>query len=163
MPMELVLNQSDINRAEEFSSQFGSHKPQVMIAALVVTLMENSKADRMVTGGGASAVGRVMAGAELFARLKASSDAERVLGAAFLLGVHQGSPEFTSEHIRKALSQAKAGLPENVNRAMIANAQRGFMEELGKKLGGLKSWSITQTGIDQVESLLGARGRAEQE
>jgi hypothetical protein len=154
---ELMLEQGDIERAKEFSERFSDSRELVMAAALTAILIGNSRRTGVVPLTSPATGAKPVTGVELFAKLKPGSDAEKALGAGFLLSVHQGLTEFTSEHLKNALKQAKVGLPENVSQAMITNAKRGLMEELGKKLEGRKCWSLTQTGVQHVDSLLKER------
>jgi hypothetical protein len=158
IPRTFVLNQTDIDQAEEFSKQFANHQAQILTAALTAILVAGSRVDATTPATNAEAGRKTMAPTEFFAKLKPATDTEKVLAAAFFLEFSQAVTEFTSEHIRSALRQARVVLPENINMAMISNAKRGFMSDLGKKLDGRKSWSLTQMGLEYVNSLQESRG-----
>jgi hypothetical protein len=158
MARTFALSQTDIEQAEEFSKQFGHHMDQVLTAALTAILIGGFRADGANTATNAATEVKPMAATEFFAKLKPATDTEKVLGAAFFLEVRQTVTEFTSEHIRMVLRQARVVVPENINMAMIANAKRGFMSDLGKKLEGRKSWSLTQMGLEYVRGLQESRG-----
>jgi hypothetical protein len=158
MQRTFALSQTDIEQAEEFSRQFGQYRDQVLTAALAAILVGGLPSSDSNSVGSNAHVAKSMAATEFFAKLKPATDTEKVLGAAFFLELSQGVSEFTSDQIRLVLRQARAVLPENISMAMILNAKRGFMSDLGKKLEGRKSWSLTQTGLEYVRNLQESRG-----
>lgn len=77
-----------------------------------------------------------------------SSDVERVLGAAYFITQPENTANFTAKEIEAAFREARANKLSNVNASINRNISKGLLCEADEKKDGLKSFYITQDGID---------------
>ncbi|MBN1431759.1 MAG: hypothetical protein JW931_03205 [Methanomicrobiaceae archaeon] len=83
-----------------------------------------------------------------------NTDLERVLGVAFYIDQMEGNNYFTSKEIGEKFSEARLSKPKNINDAINRNISKGLMWESDEKKNGLKSFYITNDGIEFCQNYI---------
>lgn len=147
----ITLSDQDIELAETLSAKYATHRKEVFTA--VLTALLTSQPESAVSGP-TKHKPKPMAPTEFFAAIRPAQETDRVLCAGYFLETYGNVSNFTVDHVKQCLLQAKIPPPANISLAILRNAQKGLMVETGEKQGGKKAWTLTQMGIEAVQGLL---------
>jgi hypothetical protein len=86
----------------------------------------------------------------LIKELKPKSFYDKILTCIYYLHT-QGTKTFNQNDIREAFVEALFPLPKNIVDLLNKLQKKGFLAEHTEKKDGLKSWYITQEGLDYVQ------------
>lgn len=81
------------------------------------------------------------------------SDIEKTLMIAYFLEKYENMKIFNVRDIEDGFLRAKEKIPDNTNDKINQNIRRAFLMDVPEKKDGLKSWKLTNTGIEYIESL----------
>ena len=89
---------------------------------------------------------------EFIAEKKPKSDVEKTLVIGYYLEIMENEPTFNILDIEAMFRKAKEPVPNNINLCVHSNIRKRFIMEAEEKKDNLKAWSLTQTGIDYINS-----------
>ena len=97
---------------------------------------------------------------EFFNDFNPKNNIDSVLAIGYHKEIIQGVTPFTVKDIESGFSEAKEPAPDNVNLPILNNVQKGFFMESKNIESKLKSWELTNTGIEEVKKRLIANKKA---
>jgi len=103
--------------------------------------------------GGAHLSKKQLSVKELLLRKKPKTYTDKVLAVAYYLEKYRGQKCFSSKEVNDLLKKAKEKL-KNTSDAIYRNVKKGLLMECENKKGGLKTYQLTQMGVDYVETKL---------
>jgi len=83
---------------------------------------------------------------------KPEGDVMKTLYLAYYLEKFEGLNSFATKDIEDAFRTAKESVPDNINYKIIKNIEKGFIVETKEKKDNLKTWNLTKSGEEYVES-----------
>jgi len=82
---------------------------------------------------------------------KPNTEAQVGLLIGYYLEHFEGKTSFTAKDISDGFRLAKEPVPANVSDIIFKNAKKAFIDETKEKTGGIKSWTLTNSGIQEIE------------
>jgi hypothetical protein len=89
---------------------------------------------------------------EFLAEKKPKSVNEKSRAMGYFLERYKGYKSFTSDDILKSYQSAKEPVPVNVPDTLTKNVKQRYMMDAAEPKNGKKAWTMTTTGIKDVES-----------
>lgn len=90
---------------------------------------------------------------EFFRQLKLQTHLDKILVLGYWLEMRQGQEQFTSEDILEKYKEVREAPPANIRRDLGTLVTKGFLYQPPGKAGdGAVAYSITNSGIQEVES-----------
>jgi hypothetical protein len=83
------------------------------------------------------------------------SDTQKVVALGYFLEHTEGMESFNVNDLEEVFRSAKEKVPGNMNDAVNKNISRGFLMEAAVKKDAKKSWCLTSTGENYIETKLG--------
>ena len=80
------------------------------------------------------------------------NDVQKTLGICYYLETYEHKASFNKEDIEEGFRRAKEKVPDNINYKVFRNIKNGYLMEAKNKLDNLKTWTLTNSGIEFVEN-----------
>jgi len=77
-------------------------------------------------------------------------DVKKTLSICYYLEMYEGMESFNKEDIEEGFRRAKEKVPENINYKVFRNIKKGYIMEAKNKKNNLKTWTLTNSGIEYV-------------
>lgn len=83
------------------------------------------------------------------------TEGDKTLVIGYYLERYRGLTSFNVDDLENGFREAKKAIPKNINLAVIANIKKGYMMESSERKDNKKAWTLTRTGMQNVENELG--------